>query len=68
MQLGHVISPPMIEMFDGPCIHMPWLTTFRSVTYFTVPGELSRAYTYNPFAAQAAALRKAAETAPPVTD
>ncbi|MFY1633265.1 hypothetical protein ACN27F_08275 [Solwaraspora sp. WMMB335] len=39
-----------------------------SVEYFTVPGELSRSYTYNPYASAAAALDEAARTAPPVTD
>ncbi|MEU7901588.1 hypothetical protein [Actinoplanes sp. NPDC049118] len=39
-----------------------------SAEYFTIPGELSRAYTYNPYAAEAADLKRAAETAPPVTD
>jgi hypothetical protein len=39
-----------------------------SAEYFTVPGELARAYAYNPYAAEAADLRRAAETAPPVTD
>ena len=33
-----------------------------------VPGELARSYSYNPYRAEAADLRKAAETAPPVTD
>ncbi len=36
--------------------------------YFTVPGTLSRTYTYNPYTSAAAALKKAAETAPPVVD
>ncbi|MGX7675353.1 hypothetical protein [Plantactinospora sp. DSM 117369] len=36
--------------------------------YFTIPGSLSRAYTYNPYASAAAALREAAKTAPPVVD
>lgn len=39
-----------------------------SVEYFTVPGTLSRTYTYNPYAAEAAALQAAARTAPPVVD
>ncbi|MFY1672299.1 hypothetical protein ACN27G_20420 [Plantactinospora sp. WMMB334] len=39
-----------------------------SVEYFTVPGSLSRSYTYNPYASAAAALREAARTAPPVVD
>jgi len=39
-----------------------------SAEYFTVPGELARGYTYNPYAAEAADLRKAAKTAPPITD
>jgi hypothetical protein len=39
-----------------------------SAEYFTIPGELSRSYTYNPYASEAAALRRAAETAPRVTD
>jgi hypothetical protein len=39
-----------------------------SAEYFTIPGEFSRGYTYNPYSAAAAALKKAAETAPPVTD
>jgi hypothetical protein len=36
--------------------------------YFTVPGSLSRTYTYNPYSSAAAALKKAAETAPRVID
>ncbi|MEO3820638.1 hypothetical protein [Plantactinospora sp. B24E8] len=39
-----------------------------SVEYFTVPGNLSRSYTYNPYASEAAALKEAARTAPPVVD
>lgn len=39
-----------------------------STEYFTIPGGLSRAYTYNPYTAEAAALREAARTAPPVVD
>jgi hypothetical protein len=39
-----------------------------SAEYFTVPGELGRSYSYNPYRAELADLRKAAETAPPVTD
>jgi hypothetical protein len=39
-----------------------------SADYFTVPDGLSRAYTYNPFASEAAALADAARTAPPVID
>jgi hypothetical protein len=39
-----------------------------SAEYFTIPGELSRTYTYNPFSAEAADLKRAAETAPPITD
>jgi hypothetical protein len=39
-----------------------------SAEYFTVPGAPARAYAYNPYRAEAADLRKAAETAPPVTD
>jgi len=39
-----------------------------SAEYFTIPGELSRSYTYNPYASEAAALREAARLAPPVTD
>ncbi|MFI6760826.1 hypothetical protein ACIBF5_17000 [Micromonospora sp. NPDC050417] len=39
-----------------------------SVEYFTVPGSPSRAYTYNPYASEAAALKAAARTAPPVVD
>ncbi|GAA3746660.1 hypothetical protein GCM10022225_33020 [Plantactinospora mayteni] len=39
-----------------------------SVEYFTIPGSLSRSYTYNPYAGAAAALREAAKTAPPVVD
>ncbi len=30
--MGQAISPPMIDMFDEPCHHIPWLTTLRSVT------------------------------------
>ena len=36
--------------------------------YFTVPGSPSRSYTYNPYSGEAAALREAARTAPPVRD
>ncbi|MGW4466665.1 hypothetical protein [Micromonospora sp. NPDC004704] len=39
-----------------------------SVEYFTVAGSLSRAYTYNPYASEAAALAAAAKTAPAVVD
>ncbi|GIG90102.1 hypothetical protein [Plantactinospora endophytica] len=39
-----------------------------AVEYFSIPGSLSRAYTYNPYASAAAALREAARTAPPVVD
>ncbi|MFK3979703.1 hypothetical protein ACI2K4_04910 [Micromonospora sp. NPDC050397] len=39
-----------------------------SVEYFTVPGTASRTYTYNPYAAEAAALKAAAKVAPPVID
>jgi hypothetical protein len=39
-----------------------------SAEYFTVPGEPARSYVYNPYRAELADLRKAAETAPPVTD
>jgi hypothetical protein len=39
-----------------------------SVEYFTVPGSPARAYDYNPYRAEAADLRRAAETAPPVID
>ncbi|GGL15385.1 hypothetical protein [Mangrovihabitans endophyticus] len=39
-----------------------------SAEYFTIPGGVSRSYTYNPYSAAAAALKKAAETAPPVVD
>jgi hypothetical protein len=39
-----------------------------SAEYFTVPGTLSRSYTYNPYSAAAAALREAARTAPRVVD
>jgi hypothetical protein len=39
-----------------------------SVEYFTVPGGVSRSYTYNPYAGAAAALREAARTAPRVVD
>jgi len=39
-----------------------------SAEYFTVPGGLSRAYTANPYAGAAAALKAAARTAPPVRD
>jgi hypothetical protein len=38
-----------------------------SAAYFTVPGTLSRSYTYNPYANAAAAL-KAARTLPPTVD
>ncbi|SNT30031.1 hypothetical protein SAMN05421812_104344 [Asanoa hainanensis] len=36
--------------------------------YFTIPGGVSRAYTYNPYAGAAAALKEAARTAPPTVD
>jgi hypothetical protein len=36
--------------------------------YFTVPGGLARAYTYNPYSGAAAALKAAAKTAPPIVD
>jgi len=39
-----------------------------SVEYFTIPGSLSRTYTINPYASQAAALAEAAKTAPPNVD
>jgi hypothetical protein len=39
-----------------------------SAEYFTVPGEPARSYSYNPYRSELADLRKAAETAPPVTD
>jgi len=39
-----------------------------SAEYFTIPGELARSYTYNPYASEAAALKQAARTAPRVTD
>ncbi|MFB6393707.1 hypothetical protein [Polymorphospora lycopeni] len=39
-----------------------------STEYFAVPGGLSRTYTYNPYASEAAALAEAARTAPPVVD
>jgi len=39
-----------------------------SAEYFTVPGELARAYAYNPYTAEKADLREAARTAPTVTD
>jgi hypothetical protein len=39
-----------------------------SAAYFTVPGSLSRTYTYNPYAGAAAALKEAARTAPKVID
>jgi hypothetical protein len=39
-----------------------------SAEYFTVPEELARSYAYNPYQAEAADLRRAAETAPPITD
>ncbi|GIE93148.1 hypothetical protein [Paractinoplanes rishiriensis] len=39
-----------------------------AAAYFTVPGTLSRTYTHNPYAAAAAALKRAAETMPPVVD
>ncbi|MEV4708988.1 hypothetical protein [Actinoplanes sp. NPDC049316] len=39
-----------------------------SAEYFTVPGTLSRSYTYNPYSSAAAALKEAARTAPRVTD
>lgn len=39
-----------------------------SAEYFTVPGTLSRSYTYNPYSGAAAALRETARTAPRVVD
>jgi hypothetical protein len=39
-----------------------------SAEYFTIPGTLSRAYTYNPYATEAAALAAAAKTAPRTVD
>jgi hypothetical protein len=39
-----------------------------SAEYFTVPGSLSRTYTYNPYSDAAAALKEAARTAPKVVD
>ncbi|MBE1487142.1 hypothetical protein [Plantactinospora soyae] len=39
-----------------------------SAEYFTIPGNPSRTYTYNPYASAAAALAEAARTAPPVVD
>jgi hypothetical protein len=39
-----------------------------SAEYFTIPGGLSRTYRYNPYASAAAALRRAARTAPRVID
>ena len=39
-----------------------------SAEYFTIPGGVSRAYTYNPYADAAAALKEAARTAPPTVD
>jgi hypothetical protein len=39
-----------------------------SAEYFTVPGTLSRTYTYNPYSGAAAALREAARNAPAIVD
>jgi hypothetical protein len=39
-----------------------------SAEYFAIPGSLSRSYTYNPYAGEAAALSAAAKTAPRVVD
>jgi hypothetical protein len=39
-----------------------------SAEYFTVPGNFSRTYTYNPYSSAAAALKQAAKTAPRVID
>jgi len=39
-----------------------------SAEYFTIPGSLSRTYTYNPYSSAAAALKKAAATAPRTID
>ncbi|GLY00023.1 MULTISPECIES: hypothetical protein [Actinoplanes] len=39
-----------------------------SAAYFTVPGTLSRSYTYNPYRSAAAALAEAARTEPPTVD
>jgi hypothetical protein len=39
-----------------------------SAEYFTVPGTLSRTYSYNPYSGAAAALKEAARTAPRVQD
>lgn len=36
--------------------------------YFTIPGGVSRTYTYNPYASAAAQLAQAAQTAPPTID
>ncbi|GAA1867211.1 hypothetical protein [Asanoa iriomotensis] len=36
--------------------------------YFTIPGGVSRSYTYNPYSGAAAALKEAARTAPPTVD
>ncbi|MEU4695368.1 hypothetical protein [Actinoplanes sp. NPDC023714] len=39
-----------------------------AASYFTVPGTISRTYTYNPYTAAAAALREAARVLPPTVD
>ena len=39
-----------------------------STEYFTIPGGVSRTYSYNPYASAAAALAEAARTAPPIVD
>jgi hypothetical protein len=39
-----------------------------SAEYFTIPGSLSRTYTHNPYAGEAAALEAAARTAPRTVD
>ncbi|HEU4423417.1 MAG TPA: hypothetical protein VFR67_12875 [Pilimelia sp.] len=39
-----------------------------SAEYFSIPGGLSRTYTHNPYAAEAAALADAAKTTPPTVD
>lgn len=39
-----------------------------SAAYFTIPGTLSRTYTYNPYGSAAAALEQAAATLPRTID
>jgi len=39
-----------------------------SAAYFTIPGSLSRSYTYNPYSSAAEALRQAGKTAPRIVD